>query len=100
MVIKIQIMVKPLQMSVLPYSTKMVLTHSTYKVFTNRFLLGLLRSQAIISDQNGALRLDKWKVHFLPPLGIKDNAKFNTAFVLKISVTFFSLTQYLYLHHS
>ena len=34
------------------------------------------------------LKLDKEKSTFLPPLGIKNNATFNTAFVLKISVVF------------
>ena len=33
---------------------------------------------------------------FLPPLGIKDNAKFSIAFVIKIFVMFFSIRQFLY----
>ena len=28
------------------------------------------------------LKHDKWKVHFLSPFGIEDNANFSTAFVL------------------
>ena len=36
---------------------------------------------------------------FLPPLGIEDNVKLSTAFVLKISVLFLSTRQYLYLLH-
>ena len=45
-------------------------------------------------------KLDKGKVHFLPPLGIENNTKFNITFVIKISVVFFSMKQYLYLQHS
>ena len=68
-------------MSVLSYSAKMLLNHSTCKIFKNGFCFVILRIKAIISDRNGAiLMLGKWKVHFLPPLGIENNAKFNIAF--------------------
>ena len=55
-VIKIKITVKPLSMSVLQYSTKILPIHPAHKVFKNSFCFGLLRSQAIISDQNGAFK--------------------------------------------
>ena len=42
------------------------------------------------------LKLDKWKVHFFPPLEIENNAKFNIAFVLKMSIVFFSIRQHAY----
>ena len=32
-------------------------------------------------------------MHFLPPFGVKDNAKFSIAFVLKISIMFFSIRE-------
>ena len=55
------------------------------------FSLELYRNEAISFYQNGPLNLDKWKVRFLPPLGIEDNAKFSSSFVLKISLSSFSL---------
>ena len=36
----------------------------------------------------GMIKAGKMQGAFLPPLGIKDKAKFSTAFVLKISVMF------------
>ena len=54
----------------------------------------------MISDHNGPpLKPDKWKMDFLPPLGIEDNAKFSTAFILKVFVIVVSTRQYLYLLH-
>ena len=46
------------------------------------------------------LKQDKWKVYFLPPLGIEDNAKFRIYFVLRLSFVFYSARRYLYLLHS
>ena len=40
--IKILIIVKPLQMSVSPYPTKMLITQSTYKIFISGFVFVLL----------------------------------------------------------
>ena len=67
------------------YSTRMFLTHSIYKVFTNDLLLCIPQQSGYYFLSKWALlKLDKGKVHFLPPLGIKDNAEISIAFVLKI----------------
>ena len=74
-------------MSVSSHSTKMLLNHSTCKIFKS---FVILRIKAIISDRNGAiLKLGKWKVHFCLPWGIENNAKFNISLFPKISVMFF-----------
>ena len=36
---------------------------------------GLLRSKATFLLKRTPIKLQKWKVHFLPPLGIEDNAR-------------------------
>ena len=71
-------------MSVLPYSTKMPLTHSTYKVFKNGFFV-LDSSEVRLSFliKMGALKAGLIEDALLPSLGIKDNAKFSIASVFK-----------------
>ena len=75
-------------MGALPYLTKM-LTHSKYTIFTNSSLFWTPQTSGYHFRSKWApLIVDKWKVDFLPPMGIEYNAKFSIYFVSEISRVF------------
>ena len=71
-----------------------------WDIYKHLFLYTLWKSGYHFWSKWAPQEQEKWKVHFLPPLGTEDNAKFGMSSVLKMSVVFFSTRRYLYLRHS
>ena len=68
-------------------------------IFTNRVLLWAPQRPGYhFRSKWVPLNLGKWKSHFLPRLGITDNAKFSIAFVPKIFAVLFSQDN-IFIHH-
>ena len=74
-----------------PPPLQILITSSTYEVFTNGFFaLDSSKVRLSFLIKMGAFKAGQIVDAFLPPSGTENNAKFSTAFVLKVFVVFFS----------